>query len=266
MPTSSVEIVDAHDERPKPVDFTRSVDTEMITGANAAKTTGQALDDAFSGTDMNIQVASTAQGGVSQEGDVNKSNLDRNTDDSVGGVDYKSARLAGAGAAALGMAGKMKDKLTQVKDDLLDKMDLSGDVYTMQDIHIINNEEGKHLSQMSIMSTEDMIDKCSSQEGVERIAKSMGKESWVVRSWVSMADLMRVEGVDTVNAELLELSGISSVQALASVKLQKLTESIKIIHKHVGKTNHVPDSDEIEGWIKNAKSLPKRLDDNLDKL
>ncbi|HHL19206.1 MAG TPA: DUF4332 domain-containing protein [Thiothrix sp.] len=241
MPTSSVEIVDAHDERP-------------------VKTTGQALDDAFSEIDMGVQIAKE---NVSQKSDVNKSNIDKNTDDSI---DYKSATLAGAGAAALGMAGKMKDKLTQVKDDLLDKVDLSGDVYTIQDIHIINSEEGKHLSQMNIISTEDMIDKCSSQEGVERIAKSMGKENWVVRSWVSMADLMRVQGVDTVNAELLELSGISSVQALASAKLSKLTESIKIIHKHVGKTNHVPDSEEIEGWIKSAANLPKRLDDNLDKL
>jgi hypothetical protein len=253
--TSSVEIVDAHDTRSKLVDVTRSVDT--------AKTTEQALDDAFSETDLNIQAenekisASITQENTPQEGDV-----DKNTNS----VDYKSATLAGAGAAALGMAGKMKDKLTQVKDDLLDKVDPSSDVYTVQDIHIINSEEGKHLSQMSIMSTEDLVDKCSSQEGVERIAKSMGKESWVVRSWVSMADLMRVQGVDTVNAELLELSGISSVQTLASAKLQKLTESIKIIHKHVGKTNHVPDSDEIEKWIKSAESLPKRLDDNLDKL
>ncbi len=277
MATSSVEIVDAHDTRPVNDKVTEQhfLDSAVTTGANSTKTTEQALDDAFAETDRNVQsekieskktVVSTTQENELKKSDTNKRHVDKNTDDTDDRVDYKSATLAGAGAAALGMAGKMKDKLTQVKDDLLDKVDPSSDVYTMQDIHIINSEEGKHLSQMNIMSTEDMIDKCSSQEGVERIAKSMGKESWVVRSWVSMADLMRVQGIDTVNAELLELSGISSVQALASAKLSKLTESIKIIHKHVGKTNHVPDSDEIEKWVKSAESLPKRLDDNLDKL
>jgi len=252
MPTSSVEVVNAHDTN------TKLVNSKVSIKVSEAKTTEQALDDAFSGVEMKTQAKK-----VEDVLKKSKNNVDKTVDNTA---DYKSATLAGAGAAALGMAGKMKDKLTQVKDDLLDKVDFSSEVYAMQDIHIINSEEGKHLSQMNITSTEDMIDKCSSQEGVERLAKSLGKESWVVRSWVSMADLMRVQGVDTVNAELLELSGISSVQALASAKLPKLTESIKIIHKHVGKTNHVPDSEEIEGWIKSAESLPKRLDDNLDKL
>jgi len=254
MPTSSVEIVDARDKNGKTstTSIERAVDDELTVKGkdqdHSIKATEQALDVAFADSDTGTQKS--------------------NKDDA-----YKSATLAGAGAAALGMAGRIKEKLSkksQIKEDspsdIEPELELANGASVIQDIHIIASEDSKALNQMDIMSTEDMIEKCSSQEGVERVAKNMGKESWVVRSWVSMADLMRIQGVDAVNAELLELSGIPSVQALASAKVKKLAESIRVIHKHVGKTNHVPDAEEIESWIKQAESLPERLENNLDKL
>lgn len=276
--TNTPHVADSGSDHNEPV---ATVDTKNTTTAE------QALDNAFS-DQMNQDKTIVTR--VDTRNDANKriqddqnnhtksaeqhdkndktNNANNANNDSAEQIQHKSksATLAGAGAAALGMAGKMKDKLTQTKDNLWDKVDFVSDVYAIQDIHTISNESAKYLRRMNVISTEDLVDKCASQEGVELIAKSMGKESWVVRSWASMADLMRVKGVDAVNAELLELSGISSVQALASAKIQRLTDSIKVIHKHVGKTNHVPDYDEIETWVKYAKDLPKRLDDYLDKL
>jgi len=217
-------------------------------------------------------VVSSTKGSTSSEESSNTDYVDTrdnqvNIDDHHDSGKSKIAvAAAGAGAGALGFAGIVADKFNHAKDELFDRVDPDSESYDIRDVHTINVDESKRLSQMNIENTDELIEKCSNKEGIQLVAKSMGKENWVVRSWASIADLMRVKGVESINAELLELAGISSVQALASAKLDKLTDSVKVIHKHVGKTSHRPDADEVGSWIKRAADLPKMLDDNLDKL
>ncbi len=159
---------------------------------------------------------------------------------------------AGIGAAAAGIMDKLIDT---------DQAEYPVDV-----IEAISKEDTKRLRKLGVKTTTDLLNKASNKEKISLLAKSLGKESWVVRSWASVADLLRVKGVDAVDGELLELSGVATVQSLVRSKLDKLAESIEVIHRHVGKTTHVPTREEISGWIENAKQLEPMLETNVDKV
>ncbi len=172
------------------------------------------------------------------------------------------AKVATAGSAAL--AGIVAATGFGGDNDSL--VNPSADEYPIDVIEAISDEDSRRLHKLGVNTTTDLLGKASNKEAISILAKSMSKESWVVRSWASVADLLRVESVDTVNAELLELAGVATVQSLARSNADKLKDSIKVIHRHVGKTTDAPSSDAISVWIQNATHLEPLLETNVDKL
>ena len=108
---------------------------------------------------------------------------------------------------------------------------------------------------MGIKTTKDLLLKTSSAQGVSLLSKSLGKEEWMIKTWINNADLMRVNGVDGIFAELLELSGINSIQALSSADPEKVLEGVTIVHNHISKRSDAPQRDEIEAVINAAKLM-----------
>jgi len=60
-------------------------------------------------------------------------------------------------------------------------------------------------------------------------------------------------------AEVLELSGVYSVQSLADANPEKLLQSIKAINQRVEKVGRMPDTAEIAGWVRHAGSLEELI-------
>ncbi len=135
--------------------------------------------------------------------------------------------------------------------------------YPIEEIEGIGPGYAKQLSKLSITTTKDMLDKVSSVEGVESVATSMSKQSWVIRSWASMSDLMRVEGVDGQFAELIEFSGVHSVQALGQQDAKTFTQEMMDVNDKEHRVKEAPDSRRVHQWITSAKTMPSILDDDL---
>jgi len=115
------------------------------------------------------------------------------------------------------------------------------------------------LHDMGVTTTFNLLDKCHDPEGVKLISKTLGRESWVVSSWASIADLLRVKGIDGGMAEVLELGGVYSVQSLADANPEKLLQSIKAVNERVQKVGKMPDIAEIAGWVRHAGSLEELI-------
>lgn len=160
----------------------------------------------------------------------------------------------GAAAIATGLAGDHVEFDPDVED------------YSIDAIEAISKEDAKRLKKLGIKTTSDLLRKASDKDSISLLAKSMGKEGWVVRSWASVADLLRVKGINAIDAELLELSGVATVQSLIRSKADKLVDSMKVIHRHVGKTTNTPNLEEIKQWVENATRLEPMLESNVDKL
>ena len=91
------------------------------------------------------------------------------------------------------------------------------------------------------------------------VIETMNLEDWVIRSWVSMADLMRVRGIGGQYAELLNFSDIQTVQSLASANAAGLTAKLKQVNDKEHRIEEVPGNDTVAGWIDHAKTLTALL-------
>ncbi|HID82619.1 MAG TPA: DUF4332 domain-containing protein [Chromatiales bacterium] len=131
--------------------------------------------------------------------------------------------------------------------------------YDIEEIEGIGRGYGKKLRGMGIATTTHLLDKCPDTPSMQPVIQTMNLEDWVIRSWVSMADLMRVRGIDGQYAELLNFSDIHSVQALANANAAGLAAKLKQVNDKEHRVKEVPDTDTIAGWIDQAKTLPTLL-------
>lgn len=129
--------------------------------------------------------------------------------------------------------------------------------YRIEIIRSIGSDNRRQLHDMGVTTTLNLLNKCKDRDGVALISKALGRESWVISSWVAIADLLRVKGIDGPMAEVLELSGVYSTEALAEANPEKLIQSIKAVNQRVEKVSNIPGIATVAAWIRHAESLPK---------
>ena len=172
-------------------------------------------------------------------------------------TDIKSM-FAATGIAALAKTGvkKARSSFEQAKDTLTDHDD-NGDnnELPIAMIQSISNSDAKRLIAMKIETTKDLLSRTSSDTAIDLLAKSLGKEQKVIRQWTNNASLIQVKGVDALLAELIELSGIDSVEALANSNLSQVADGITMVYQTISKRNKLPSKSELQSVINNAKAI-----------
>lgn len=153
---------------------------------------------------------------------------------------------------------KVEDTTTEVVTASA-KASPNDEYYRIEVIRSIGTDNRRLLHDMGVNTTLNLLDKCKDPEGVKLISKTLGRESWVVSSWASIADLLRVKGIDGGTAEVLELSGVYSVQSLADANPEKLLQSMKAVNERVDKLGSIPDIAAIASWIRYAGTLDERI-------
>ena len=128
--------------------------------------------------------------------------------------------------------------------------------YPVEEVEGIGKGFGNKLRTLGIETTEDLLRRCNTQEGWESVADKIGlKERYVVRKWASMSDLMRIPGVKGQFAELLEFSGVQSVQDLAGRDPAQLLATMSEVNEREHRVRKLPSLEAVRGWIAAAASL-----------
>ena len=183
-----------------------------------------------------------------------KNPIQDNDDKSGNGI---KGMFASAGIAGLAMSGleKAKDGFSQAKESLTHYPDAEESIFPIDAIQSISNEDDSRLYTMGIKTTQDLLSKTSTETGISLLSKSLGKEEWVIRTWVNNADLIRIKGVDGILAELLELAGFNTATKLASSNADNVLQGVSKVHEHISKRSTLPSVDEIQELIDGAKAL-----------
>ena len=132
----------------------------------------------------------------------------------------------------------------------------SGWPYPVEEVEGIGPTYGNRLRETNIETTEHLLEKCCESAQQTEAAKHVKVEPFVVGKWVSMADLLRIPGIRGQYAELLEASGIASVGEMARQEGSALAAKMARINAEEHRTQSVPDTDTVSGWIEAAKGLP----------
>lgn len=173
---------------------------------------------------------------------------------SISGIKNIFANTGIAGLAKSGIE-KAKDSLHQAKESLTHYPDADNVVFPIDAIQSISNEDDNRLYTMGIKTTKDLLAKTTTHKGIQLLSKSLGKEEWVIRTWVNNADLIRVNGIDGILAELLALSGADTVDKLAYSHADTIFEEISTVHQHINKRSTLPTIEDIKTLIDEARKL-----------
>ncbi len=115
------------------------------------------------------------------------------------------------------------------------------------------------LVDAGIKTVEGLLEKGCDPKGRKELADTCGFSEKVILDWVNMADLFRVNGIAGQFAELLKASGVDTVKELATRNAENLWEKLKTTNEAKNLTKVVPDATKLQGFIDQAKDLPKMV-------
>ena len=128
----------------------------------------------------------------------------------------------------------------------LDEVEGIGPVYAEQ------------LSLAGIATAEALLEQGAKPGGRAAIEKATGIDAGRILEWVNHVDLMRINGVGSEYADLLEAAGVDSPAELAQRNAGNLaTTFAEIDAARPDWIRRVPSEAQVAGWIAEAKTLPK---------
>ena len=129
----------------------------------------------------------------------------------------------------------------------------------IQRIEGIGPANAERLANAEITHTEHLLDQCGTKAGRQRVAERTGLSESRLLEWTNMADLIRIWGVGSQYAELLEASGVDTVRELATRNAENLVARMNEVNAEKKLSGQVPAVVAVEAWIAEAKKLPARI-------
>ena len=127
----------------------------------------------------------------------------------------------------------------------------------IEDVEGIGPAWAAKLSDAGVRTTDDLLMAGGSAGGRERLEAATGISSKRLLEWVNHVDLMRINGVGSEYADLLEAAGVDSAAELAQRNAKNLAETFQELDAARNTVRHIPAEAVIQGWIDEAKTLDK---------
>jgi len=113
------------------------------------------------------------------------------------------------------------------------------------------------LEAAGIASVEDLLTKGATPAGRDAIAAGAGITTKLIGEWVNHADLMRIKGVGSEYADLLEAAGVDTIPELAQRVPANLATRLTEVNDAKSLVRRVPTESEVTDWVSQAKNLPR---------
>jgi ribosomal protein L31 len=127
----------------------------------------------------------------------------------------------------------------------------------LTDIEGIGEAYARKLKDAGVPTLEVLLQKGSTPKGRQEIADHSGISGKLILVWINHADLLRVKGVSPDWAELLEAAGVDSVPELSHRVAENLVAKLVEVNQQKNLTRALPTLSQVEGWIDQAKTLPR---------
>ena len=112
------------------------------------------------------------------------------------------------------------------------------------------------LEAAGVSTTDDLLDRGATSSGRSALAAATGISEHLLLEWVNHADLMRLDGVGSEFADLLEAAGVDSCAELARRNAANLAITFQELDAARPNTvRRIPSEATIAGWIEQAGNL-----------
>lgn len=131
----------------------------------------------------------------------------------------------------------------------------------IEDVEGIGGTYATKLQAVGINTTDDMLMAGATSASRDKVAGMTGISGKLILEWTNHVDLMRIPGVGSEYSDLLEAAGVDSPAELAQRNAANLAVTFQELDAARPNTvRRVPSQATIEGWIADAKKLPKMVD------
>jgi predicted flap endonuclease-1-like 5' DNA nuclease len=128
----------------------------------------------------------------------------------------------------------------------------------IEDVEGIGPAYAEKLTAAGVATTEALLDRGASAAGRGKLSEETGISERLLLEWVNHADLMRLDGVGSEYADLLEAAGVDSCAELARRNAANLaTTFMELDAARPNTIRRVPSEATVAGWIEQAGKLAK---------
>ena len=106
-----------------------------------------------------------------------------------------------------------------------------------------------------LTTVEGLLEKGRTRKGRAEIASRSGCTERQILEWVNRADLMRIHGVGSEFADLLEAAGVDTCKELAQRNAANLTAKLTEVNAQKNLTRALPAESQVQQWIDDARTL-----------
>lgn len=116
------------------------------------------------------------------------------------------------------------------------------------------------LQSIGIKSTEAFFKLSATKKGRKDLAEKSGISEKLILEWTNHIDLLRINGVGSEYADLLEAAGVDTVVELAGRRADNLYKKICEVNEVKKIVRKLPSEKQITAWIEEAKTLPRGVE------
>lgn len=126
-------------------------------------------------------------------------------------------------------------------------------------IHFMPEHDVQTLQSVGVASVEELLDRANSHPKREVLSAQSGIDPSVLLKYANVSDLMRLPGVDSSLAQLMEHAGVDTIVELAKRNPQNLHDALQTTNQNESLTHAVPSVDQIRGLVNAAKVLGREI-------
>lgn len=123
----------------------------------------------------------------------------------------------------------------------------------------IGSTYAEKLKKAGIGTTGALLKEGGQPKGRKAIAEKTGISEKLVLEWVNHVDLFRVKGVGEEYSDLLEEAGVDTVVELGQRNPANLHEKMAAVNAQKKLVRQLPSKSQVEGWVAQAKELPRAV-------
>lgn len=116
----------------------------------------------------------------------------------------------------------------------------------------IDPKDATKLRKAGIRTTESLLKRAGTRSGREQLAQEIGLDADAIMRWVQRADLMRVKGIGSEYALLLEACGVLTIRDLRRRNATALTAKLGDHNGRRSMVRRLPTEVMVAGWIEAA--------------
>lgn len=122
-------------------------------------------------------------------------------------------------------------------------------------IESMDQRDATKLRKAGVRTTDALLKVAATRTGRRRLARETNLPESEILAWVNRADLMRIKGVGSEYADLMEVAGVDTIRELRRRNPDRLLAAMTDLNLRRRLIRRLPTDGMVAGWIEAAKEI-----------